>query len=104
MFIFLLRLKNSISLWNVCLVYVAYLPTTFKKNGIRRLRFRCLLLRSFGAFLAQGGNTSDFLFQILKVKVWLRKSLVLPSCGQGAKLVKKISFRRVKLAEYVILA
>ena len=42
--------------------------------------------------------------KILTFQTWLKKSLVMPSWGQGAKLSWKMPFRGVKMAKCAILA
>ena len=42
--------------------------------------------------------------KILTFQTWLKKSLVLPSWGQGAKLARKMPFRGVNMAKCAILA
>ena len=54
----------------------------------------------FGPFksLPLGGE------KILTFQTWLKKSLVMPSCSQGAKLAWKMPSRGVKMAKCAILA
>ena len=42
--------------------------------------------------------------KILTFQTWLKKSLVLPSWGQGAKLAWKMPFKGVNMTKCVILA
>ena len=75
------------------------------KNAIQRGQYcqMCdfdLKMVIFGPFqsLPLGGK------KILTFQTWLKKSLVLPSRGQGGKLAWKMPFRVVNIAKCAILA
>jgi len=53
----------------------------------------------FGPFRVSPGREENLTFQI-----WLKKSLVSPTWGQGAKLAWKMPFRGIKMAKCAILA